>query len=367
MMASVLSVTLPTLILRGLILLGYLSFTSFSFAPLPQRYVLHVDQIQNTQQKQGDNNNVVQKFYRQNDRRKKHSSAKFGDTQYSLMGEANHDNHKKREILGTLTCRPRDHGWIFLKSLCVSRTQRRQGLALELLRLTLVDFAKRQQKGSTMVGVYCFADSSLSQLYLKAGFRNSQDNLPKIVLDHYSKLQARQSDIECFQWCPLKILLLQHAKEVTRKTGTAPLIFGTQHVNVQNQTWSGRADNDAVNKVIAEHNTLVLLWVGKDSNVSCYSPTNCTFLLLDGTWQEAQNMFRKIPALQQLPRLSLEASAASNYTLRKNFGWKDRFALDEKDTLLCTAEVAAELLHQNDNQAGANLVRDRLQDFQETF
>jgi DTW domain-containing protein YfiP len=110
---------------------------------------------------------------------------------------------------------------------------------------------------------------------------------------------------------------------------------------------------------------LVILWTGGESNVTAVSSSeNTRFILLDGTWQEARSMFRKIPQLQQLPRLSLQASAPSVYTLRKDFGWKDRFSEHASDTLLCTSEVAAELLQQSGNDEGASLLRRRLQDLQ---
>jgi DTW domain-containing protein YfiP len=55
------------------------------------------------------------------------------------------------------------------------------------------------------------------------------------------------------------------------------------------------------------------------------------FILLDGTWSEARKMFRKTPALDALPVLSLQPAQLSQYQLRRS----------NRDEHLCTSEVAA--------------------------
>lgn len=68
------------------------------------------------------------------------------------------------------------------------------------------------------------------------------------------------------------------------------------------------------------------------------------FILLDGTWAEAKKMFRKSPYLASLPVLSLSATGASAYGLRKA----------NVEGQLCTAEVGVELLRMNDEIAAAS-------------
>ena len=55
------------------------------------------------------------------------------------------------------------------------------------------------------------------------------------------------------------------------------------------------------------------------------------FLLLDGTWSEARNMFRKSPYLTKLPVLSLQPEQLSRYRLRRS----------SHEHHFCTSEVAA--------------------------
>ncbi|EOD2819938.1 tRNA-uridine aminocarboxypropyltransferase [Providencia stuartii] len=58
------------------------------------------------------------------------------------------------------------------------------------------------------------------------------------------------------------------------------------------------------------------------------------FILLDGTWPEARKMFRKSPYLDQIPVLSINTKARTDYLLRT----------PSKEDQHCTAEVAATLL-----------------------
>lgn len=64
---------------------------------------------------------------------------------------------------------------------------------------------------------------------------------------------------------------------------------------------------------------------------SAIGPRRPLFILLDGTWAEARKMFRRTPALDALPVLSLQPDQASTYQLRRSCR-NDHF---------CTSEVAA--------------------------
>lgn len=58
------------------------------------------------------------------------------------------------------------------------------------------------------------------------------------------------------------------------------------------------------------------------------------FILLDGTWPEARKMFRKSPYLDNIPVLSINTKARTDYLLRT----------PSREEQHCTAEVAATLL-----------------------
>ena len=111
------------------------------------------------------------------------------------------------------------------------------------------------------------------------------------------------------------------------------------------------------------------MWKGGTHNITEFLPSGAlgadppTFVLMDGTWQEAQTMFRKIPPLARLPRLELQARNPSDYRLRSNFGWKERFGDGNADSLLCSVEVVAELLEQAGHVDGGDELRQHLKDF----
>ncbi|HDN2513317.1 MULTISPECIES: tRNA-uridine aminocarboxypropyltransferase [Providencia] len=58
------------------------------------------------------------------------------------------------------------------------------------------------------------------------------------------------------------------------------------------------------------------------------------FILLDGTWPEARKMFRKSPYLNNIPMLSINTKARTDYLLRT----------PSREEQHCTAEVAATIL-----------------------
>ena len=184
---------------------------------------------------------------------------------------------------------------------------------------------------------------------------------------------------------PLRVLLVQHANEPRRGTGTAPLLahaIARAHVAAEVVAWAGRADNDAVAARLALLRAPALLWTdgaasgggggggGDDDGAGC-----ATFVVLDGTWQEARKIFRKGPSsLRAMPRVALRDAAPSAYTLRGNYGWRARFgcATGEDDDgdgagLLCTAEAVAALLDRSGDSAGGAVLRGELARFQNAY
>mmetsp|Transcript_6130 Transcript_6130/g.15661 ORF Transcript_6130/g.15661 Transcript_6130/m.15661 type:complete len:270 (+) Transcript_6130:459-1268(+) len=264
-----------------------------------------------------------------------------------------------------------------------------------------------------MMGTYCLAEAELSRFYTKAGFQRFQWDperrtlpLPSKVRDQFARMKGKkhQVDMECFVWQPIRVLLLQHQNEIHRNgTNTGQLLLNTRHLNVIQQTWSGRADNEEVERTIGNSGECVLLWTGGRQTVSSIIAPDSgigrnrvrtgalpTFVLLDGTWQEAQRMYRKLAfVLAPMPTLTLVQPKESQYRLRKNYGWRNRFKSrpqnivdgvgsttstnDGQDLfqddgvggdLMCTVEVVAELLDRLDLNAGAHLLRRRLKTFQ---
>jgi predicted N-acetyltransferase YhbS len=103
---------------------------SYALQAPPQTSVLEIIHFNENHRVDQDVNAFYSKHYR------KPGAAKPGDAQYTLRSDV---------IVATVRLCPDSdkNGWIFLRSLCVDRAHRRQGLALNLLRLALDDYAQQ--------------------------------------------------------------------------------------------------------------------------------------------------------------------------------------------------------------------------------
>lgn len=188
---------------------------------------------------------------------------------------------------------------------------------------------------------------------------------------------------------PITVILLQHAGELNRPTGTGSLLQHESlapHLRVDRWVWAGRGDNEQIQAHIKQcelcGSVPRLLWTTgsagstvaqEDEDVVPDAETRRryakddarTFIILDGTWQEALGIFRRGPeCLRHLPRVALDAGPSS-YVLRADYGWRDRFTAAGSAEPLCTAETAAALLEQRaDDTAGGFKVRALLESFQ---
>lgn len=315
------------------------------------------------------------------------------DAVYVLRRET--DNHSLSEIVAALrlTRSKCDKNYAFLRSLCCAREYRRQGLAMHLLQSSLEKF--------TATSSYCFASSDLTQFYEKAGFekiRTEKCGVPKWMMHSYRLMAHKWSimgkSLELFvkgpvQKTPVQMILLQHSEEAPKSTATgwladdksynhsiadlqSSIVSLDQHVQVSRWIWSGRKDTCTIERRVQElaaESPIFLLWTGQNSSTTSDIESDATYIILDGTWQQAQTMYRKIPALWKLPRVLLTDTQQSKYTLRKDYtGWREKFSLNEDGgDLLCTAEVMAAVLDRRGDFVGASEIRDRLDLFQRHY
>jgi hypothetical protein len=107
----------------------------------------------------------------------------------------------------------------------VDRAHQRQGLALHLLRLALDD-CHAQQQHDAKTRVCCFCDPSSSPLHVQAGFRESEENPPKSIVQRHLKLRtthAQEPESRCFQWTPPRHSSPSAQKENHSQDGCSPL------------------------------------------------------------------------------------------------------------------------------------------------
>ena len=295
-----------------------------------------------------------------------------------------------------LTRSKSDTQYTFLRSLCCAREFRKQGFAMQLLQSSLQNF------GASIC--YCFAVSDLAAFYEKAGFEKVQENATdaapkwmmysyKMMADKKSKkgdsleLFIRKPNITCG---PARIVLLQHSDEVSKSTASGWLaedrlyykfmqdikpsthnIMLESRVHIYRWIWSGRNDTAAIETKIKEFNAspVFLLWTEHGTGtVTTDTNVDVVYIILDGTWQQAQTMYRKIPSLWNLPRISLTNTKESKYKLRKDYsGWRDKFSSHDGGDLLCTAETMAALLDRRGDNIGGDEIRSRLDLFQKNY
>ena len=288
-----------------------------------------------------------------------------------------------------------DKEYVLLRSLCVSRIHRRQGLALKLMQEAMDDY---QTRNDEIVTWFCFADKILQTLYEQAGFvkvLEKSSRTPEWMWRSYNvvarRMKRKRQDMKLFvklknnKCHAMHVILLQHTREHLRPTSTARLFSAkndselSQHVRITVCSWSGRADNERVveelGRIEKERGVRpALLWTGGNNTlvdvIRNISPPFAlrSFIILDGTWQEARAMYRKLPILQTLPRASIHSPSTSTFTLRKDFtGWRDRFRVNNDESLLCTAEIVAALLDERGESVGGSIIRQRLEEFQRDF
>jgi DTW domain-containing protein YfiP len=213
----------------------------------------------------------------------------------------------------------------------------------------------------------------------------------------------------------LHICFITHKNELHRTTNTGQLVVAESNNNNQFETsiipWGGRDDNELIDHTIKSfsNDDPILLWTETTTNFSNHDidnnnnnmiENNRVFIVLDGTWQEAERMYRKGPVrLRSLPKAFISTSKPTRYTLRycyyhykqydiiinintiiivsititnitiittnifininiiiivifiiitiiiirKNFGYINKYS-DKTSNLLCTAEICAEIL-----------------------
>ena len=356
------------------------------------------------------NNSRIIDFYRSNfhERRNKKVVPSFPkeqddandiDTVYTLRT-------CQDEIVGALrlTKSKNDEKYTFLRSMCVSREYRHHGLGTKLLNDSLREFNAHH--------CFCFASPDLDRFYNKLGFTSASDgnmngmHTPKWMLNSFDSMANRNQHKQLKLFIKhhhvslsstnsshsTEIVLLQHFSELSKKTATGWLLNDTQYshhfgdipinelvesrMKVTIWPWRGTNDIALVEDEIAQlkktNRTVYLLWTGGAASQKVEAieeDNNETYVIIDGTWQQALKIYRKIPALWSLPRISLTVDEPSKYILRGDYsGWRERFGTGgDGGDLLCTAEVAAAVMDRCGDGTCGDLIRSRLDVFQSSF
>ncbi|WP_133407924.1 DTW domain-containing protein [Parashewanella tropica] len=150
----------------------------------------------------------------------------------------------------------------------------------------------------------------------------------------------------------MNIILLTHQREVSKKTNTGALVVEELGTKASVVVWERTNPDHKVLQHI-EKGTAALLYPTEDSQVVSKESDFETYIVLDGTWQEAQKMYNKSPYLKALPKVKIETSAQSIYQLRRN----------QRQNGLCTAESVIELLKAKGSSTAADQLQSKLIEF----
>ena len=145
---------------------------------------------------------------------------------------------------------------------------------------------------------------------------------------------------------PVKIFLLTHQRERFKNTNTGTLVVEVLGEKAQVVIWDRVMPDPELLRTIDE-GSIALLYPSADSQLVSEASGFENYIIIDGTWQEAQKIYNRSPYLKDLPAVKIQANRASDYNLRRN----------QKEGGLCTAECAVEIL----KARGFSVLADELQ------
>lgn len=131
----------------------------------------------------------------------------------------------------------------------------------------------------------------------------------------------------------MKIFLLTHQRERSKKTNTGSLVVDVLGEKAQVVLWDRVTPDPELLRAIGE-GSIALLYPSADSQFVSEGSNFESYIIIDGTWQEAQKIYNQSPYLKGLPAVKLSVNKASAYNLRRN----------QREGCLCTAECAIEIL-----------------------
>lgn len=134
---------------------------------------------------------------------------------------------------------------------------------------------------------------------------------------------------------PLRILLLTHEHELTKPTNTGRVVLEALGDAATRIVWRRTTPEPELLRTI-EAGGVVLVWPLATRAVAAPVREPHTYVVIDGTWQQARKIYNRSPYLHGLPTVALQPTEPSVYTLRRN----------QIGGGLCTAEAVACLLRE---------------------
>ncbi len=151
----------------------------------------------------------------------------------------------------------------------------------------------------------------------------------------------------------LNFYLLTHERELERKTRSSIPAVQVLADSCHTTVWKRTEPDPVIAAGLSATDTVLVYPADDGQSVESLDGVR-NFVLLDGTWQEAQKIYNRSPYLKRFPVLKIKGEGQSVYRLRRN----------QKDGGLCTAETMAEILRIKGYTGLAEQLLERLVDFQ---
>jgi DTW domain-containing protein YfiP len=146
----------------------------------------------------------------------------------------------------------------------------------------------------------------------------------------------------------MKITLLTHFKEFEKRSNTGRLVLDVLGSAAEQIRWD-RMNPPARLIEEIEAGGVALVYPGAVDEDDGDLRGITQFVIIDGTWHEARKIHQRSPYLQRIRRIALNRVEKSAYNLRKN----------QKESGLCTAECAIEVLRLSGNIVEAERLHER--------
>ena len=131
----------------------------------------------------------------------------------------------------------------------------------------------------------------------------------------------------------LRFYLLTHEREVGRETSSSIPVKKILEESCETIIWKRKESNSEIESTLSLGETVLVYPTDNGPPIEDIEPIS-NFILIEGTWQEAQKIYNGSPYLKRFPVLKLETGNRSIYKLRRN----------QRNNGLCTAETVIEIL-----------------------
>ena len=115
----------------------------------------------------------------------------------------------------------------------------------------------------------------------------------------------------------MNIFLLTHQRERFKKTNTGSLVVDALGEKAQVVIWDRVAPDPELLRAIDE-GSVALLYPAANSLLVSEAMDYENYIIIDGTWQEAQKIYNRSPYLKGLPTVKIAVDRPSAYHLRRN-------------------------------------------------